>query len=96
MVNQSAAGVTPDTGGGWAEIHDLHNSNDWGSGHSMWRGSSTSTAVDWDDLRAGGGGLFTVAAVAVEVAEAAAAGGGTSRPLIQVVPKQAKIRAASW
>ncbi len=90
-MDKSAAGATPGTAGTWTEVDDLTNT-DWGGLESEVRTGSTSTTVDWADLRSGGGALFNVAAVAVEVKVAAAAG-----PVLPVVvPTAAVTRAANW
>lgn len=53
-------------GAGWTELQDLNNT-DWGGLQTQVRGSSTSTSVDWADIRAGGGSLFNYAAAAIEI-----------------------------
>lgn len=90
-MDKSVAGTTP--GSGWTEIHDFHNT-DWGGMESQVRGGSTSTSVDWVDLRPGGGALFNYAAVAVEVKEAAAAAVAVARPVMGA--SGAAMRAGSW
>lgn len=70
-VDRSTAGTTP--GSGYTELYDVNNS-DWGGGQTEVRTSSTSTTVDWVDLRPGGGSLFNCAAAAVEIKVA----GGTT------------------
>jgi hypothetical protein len=63
-ADRSTAGATP--GSTFTEIHDVTNT-DWGGIESEFRDSSTSTTVDWVDLRAGGGALFNWAVAGVEI-----------------------------
>lgn len=63
-MDKSTAGATP--GAAFTEIHDVSNS-DWGGLESEVRASSTSTTVDWVDLRPGGGALFNYAIVGLEL-----------------------------
>lgn len=71
FADKSTTNITP--GSAFTELHDLFNSN-WGSMESEIRTGSTSTTVDWVDLRPGGGALFSVAGGAIVVRAAAAAG----------------------
>lgn len=71
FADKSTSDITP--GSAFTEIDDLYNSN-WGSAESEIRTGSTSTTVDWVDLRPAGGSLFNFAAVAIVVK---AAGGGS-------------------
>jgi hypothetical protein len=71
-IDKSAAGATPGTNGTWTELHDVTNT-DWGGLESEARTGSTSTTVDWADLRSGGGALFNWAAAALEIRQASAA-----------------------
>ncbi len=65
-MDKSNAGVTPGTG--WTETQDLHNTGgSWGGLQTQVRTGSTSTQVDWDDLRSGSGALFNYAAAAIEI-----------------------------
>jgi hypothetical protein len=67
--------TTADTtaGSAFTEIDDLNNTN-WGSLESEIRTGSTSTTVDWVDLRPSGGALFNFAAATIVIK----AGGTTS------------------
>lgn len=73
-IDKDTGGATP--GSGWTEGCDTTNTT-WGGIHTETRTGSTSTSVDWVDLRPGGGSLFNWAAVAIEIRSAA--GGGDSR-----------------
>lgn len=66
-MNKSAASATE--GSGWTELHDVTNTAGC-SLESEARTGSTSTSVQWADLRSGGGALFNFAAVAAEIKEA--------------------------
>jgi hypothetical protein len=79
-MDKSAAGATPGTTGTCTEVDDVTNT-DWGGLESQIRTNSTSTTVDWADLRSGGGALFNVAAVAIEI-QAAAATSATPQPAV--------------
>ena len=68
-IDKNTAGVTP--GSTFTEIHDFVNTS-WGGCETEIRTGSTSTTVDWVDLRSGGGGLFDASGVAIEIKEAAA------------------------
>jgi hypothetical protein len=63
-MDKTTAGVTP--GATFAEIDELLNTS-WGGLESESRTGSTSTTVDWQDLRSGGGPIFNYAAVAIEI-----------------------------
>ncbi|SRR5712691_3800118 len=63
-IDKDTAGVTP--GSTYTEIDDLTNTT-WGGAESEIRTGSTSTTVDWVDLRSGGGNLFNHVALAVEI-----------------------------
>ena len=67
------AGTAP--GSGFTEIHDFTNTGFAGTGETEVRTGSTSTTVDWVDLRTGGGTLSAAAAVALEIRETPAAPG---------------------
>lgn len=64
FADKTTANITP--GSAFTEIDDLNNSN-WGSLESEIRTGSTSTTVDWVDLRPGGGSLFNFAAAAIVI-----------------------------
>ena len=64
-ANRSTSGATP--GSGWTEVHDVQGSGAWGGLQTQVRTGSTSTSVTWADARAGGGSLFNLAAIAVEI-----------------------------
>lgn len=64
FADKTTADITP--GSTFTEIHDLNNTS-WGSLESEIRTASTSTTVDWVDLRPGGGSLFNYAATAIVV-----------------------------
>lgn len=70
-MDKTVAGASPGTTGTWTEVDDVENT-DWGGLESQARTGSTSTTVDWADLRSGGGALFNVAAVAIEIVVASA------------------------
>jgi hypothetical protein len=72
FADKVTANISP--GSAVTEIDDLNNTN-WGSLESEIRTGSTSTTVDWVDLRPGGSSLFNYAAAAIviKVASAAAA-----------------------
>lgn len=80
-MDKSAAGATP--GSTFTEIHDVDNS-DWGGLESEVRANSTSTTVDWVDLRAGGGALFNFAIVGLEVKAAASSVPDPGFPLLAI------------
>jgi hypothetical protein len=90
-VNESTTGVTP--GSAFTEITDVFNSS-WGDFESEVRGSSTSTTVDWVDMRPGAGALFNWAAVAVEIQAAAAAAANPMQAI--VMPSMAAMQASVW
>lgn len=92
-INKSAATATP--GAGWTEVHDATNVA-WGHGfESEIRTGSTSTSVDWVDVRPGGGALFGWAAVALEIKADAGAAAANPRGVF-VVPSLATMQRASW
>lgn len=64
FADKTTTDITP--GSTYTEIHDLNNTS-WGSLESEIRTASTSTTVDWVDLRPGGGSLFNYAATAIVV-----------------------------
>lgn len=68
-MDKDVLGTTP--GSGWTELYDLENTT-WGGMQSQVRTGSTSTSVDWVDLRGGGGVLFNYSALALEIKAAAA------------------------
>lgn len=72
-ADKNTAGVTP--GATFTEVHQPTLNVDWGELETEARTGSTSTTVDWVDIRSGGGALFNWTAVAVEI-NAAGAGGG--------------------
>lgn len=63
-MDKNTADCTP--GSTFTEIHDVENTN-WGGLESEARTGSTSTTVDWTDMRPNGGAIFNYAAVAVEI-----------------------------
>jgi len=68
------AGTTP--GAAFTELADLFNTTWTGGGQTQVRpAGSTSTTVDWVDIRPAGGGLFSLATAAIEI-KAAPGGGG--------------------
>jgi hypothetical protein len=87
FADKNTAGTSP--GSAFTEIDDLNNTN-WGSLESEIRTASTSTTVDWVDLRPGGGSIFNFAAVAI-VIKAAAAGAQASaqQPIVVSAPRTA-------
>jgi hypothetical protein len=87
FADKNTAGTSP--GSAFTEIDDLNNTN-WGSLESEIRTASTSTTVDWVDLRPGGGSIFNFAAVAI-VIKAAAAGAQASaqQPIVVSAPRPA-------
>lgn len=64
FANKTTTDITP--GSTLTEIDDQFNSN-WGDLESETRTGSTSTTVDWVDLRPGGGSLFNYAAAAIVI-----------------------------
>jgi hypothetical protein len=71
-ADRSTAGVTP--GSTWTEIDDVSNptASTGGGLETEVRTGSTSTTVDWVDIRPGGGALFNYLALAVEIRAATA------------------------
>lgn len=70
FADKATANISP--GSTYTEIDDL-NTSTWGSLESEIRTGSTSTTVDWVDLRPGGGSLFNWAAVGIIIQAAASA-----------------------
>lgn len=66
-----ASSVTPNAA--WTEVSGEDNSrSEWWIFQAQTRGSSTSTAVDWDDINVAGSGASGAVAFAFEIKEAAA------------------------
>jgi hypothetical protein len=73
-ADKNTPDITPGTSIGFTETADQYNGAAINGGfESEVRGSSTSTAVLWDDVRPGGGALFNWGALAVEVKAATGA-----------------------
>lgn len=89
-TNRSVAGATP--GAGWTEDCDTENT-DWGGLQTQTRNNSTSTSVDWADLRSGGGALFNYAAAAIEIRSGT---GPVSAALFVAQPPRAKRLVVPW
>lgn len=79
FADKTTTDITP--GAAFTEIDDLNNSN-WGSMESEIRTGSTSTTVNWVDLRPSGGSLFNFAAVSIVIQ----AGGDSVTPNGLAVP----------
>jgi hypothetical protein len=88
-ANKSVAGTTP--GVNWTEINDLTNT-DWGGLESQFLTGWATDAVDWADLRSGGGGLFNFAAAALEIRASATA----TAPLFVPQPPRARRLVIPW
>ena len=71
-IDKSTANTTP--GSTFTEIHDVTDTANDTSLETEVRTGSTSTTVDWVDLRPGGGNLFNYAAAILEIRQAPAAG----------------------
>lgn len=89
-IDKSTANTTP--GSTFTEIHDVTDTANDVSLESEVRTGSTSTTVDWVDLRPGGGNLFNYAAAIIEVRQAPAGGGGASPPPDRFGARAPRIR----
>lgn len=70
----SESGGSISEGAGWTQLIDVARADWWIFGLQV-RGSSTSTAVDWADLNAGGGTSIGAVMMAIEITETI--GGGS-------------------
>jgi hypothetical protein len=93
-TDKAVVGATE--GVGWTEVYDnMQNTSDDVGMQVQVRSGSTSTSVTWQDARSGGGALFNLAAVALEIrmaSTAVAAGSAYSEQFVvingRLIPKR--------